>query len=301
MKSPFKQPEQSQQKPSQTTLEPKPSFVALGGKDDPSEARKQIRLPAVDAFAISGKQAAVHLRSGHIVEISGLSAPELMSELAKAGIKTLIRFGDPSESRGRPAWISPNAIKSFVDTKAEEPRTGRFIHSVQVYLRGGQTITLENLSQADFGRQLHGEVIDAAAKISSLSLETNTLKLRAGESRHLRCFATKLEPKPTGDIGAAPKRLTSDQAAIWDEIIAQTAARVLKSSDRPMLEMACRLQDKFQRDCIRTGELSILQTCYSKLGFSPVDRVRVQVPPAPTDPDVDPLDQLEVAQGQRVQ
>ncbi len=85
-------------------------------------------------------------------------------------------------------------------------------------------------------------------------------------------------PSSLDGIGDPPERLSLEQQAIWLEIVGNTEPGALLSSDRLILEMVCRLQDKFQRNCIRAGELAILQSSLAKMGFSPVDRAKVQPP-----------------------
>ena len=123
-------------------------------------------------------------------------------------------------------------------------------------------------------------------------LPTAELEARGSLKRNPKRYANrKSGPLASNSVGKPPERLSSEQKAIWVEIVGQTTPGVLLSTDRLILEMACRLQDKFQRDCIRAGELAILQSCLSKMGFSPVDRVRVSVQ-APPDPNESRLGKL---------
>ena len=84
------------------------------------------------------------------------------------------------------------------------------------------------------------------------------------------------EPVVEDPIGPPPDGMVDDATAAWQRLAVD--APWLRSADRPMLEVACRLFAAFRNGEVRlTGQLI---TALSKLGFTPADRARVGVPGA---------------------
>mgnify|MGYP001045526094 FL=1 len=107
------------------------------------------------------------------------------------------------------------------------------------------------------------------------------------------------EPKPDGVLSQAPKHLTAEQAAIWDEAIAQAPAGMLKPNDWSVLAVwvVAAHTHMVAAEKVRTmGQLvkapsgypiqnpylssmnkqaSIMMKAASELGFTPVARSRV--------------------------
>jgi hypothetical protein len=75
------------------------------------------------------------------------------------------------------------------------------------------------------------------------------------------------------------------EKAIWTELAQMAPARVLANSDRWLVEIACVLMARMRahgiggRDGLQIAEVAQLNSCLSKMGLTPVDRSRVNVPP----------------------
>lgn len=91
------------------------------------------------------------------------------------------------------------------------------------------------------------------------------------------------EPRPLGKIGAAPKDLAEDAAAIWDEMAAE--AFWLTSADRFMLEIAAKYMAYFQAGGSDTKTIGQLITVLNKLGFGPAERSKISGPAPKEDDD----------------
>lgn len=99
------------------------------------------------------------------------------------------------------------------------------------------------------------------------------------------------EPKPVEKIGNAPRHLTDEQKAIWNEIISQVPPGVITKMDRMTLEMVSVLMLKFRKAAepltvdmlageqalpkMQGNELSMLMKGLQTLGMTPADRSRV--------------------------
>ena len=92
------------------------------------------------------------------------------------------------------------------------------------------------------------------------------------------------EPMVDAPVGEAPATLAPDEAQIWDELAAYGVW--LTAGDRLMLEIAVRLFHQFRAG--DTANTSKLITALSKLGFSPIDRSRVNAPGG-KEPETDPF------------
>ena len=91
------------------------------------------------------------------------------------------------------------------------------------------------------------------------------------------------EPKPTGQLGACPKRFGADQkevAAAWKYIAGCCPAGVLTDMDRPAVMMASALLAEFWRDPFDfpSQRHARLHSLLASFGMTPVDRSRVVVP-----------------------
>jgi hypothetical protein len=116
-----------------------------------------------------------------------------------------------------------------------------------------------------------------------------TAKLEAGGAfKNHPSRARKREPNTGRGIGPAPDHLAEDERKVWDEIVGNCAAGVYQSSDRPMMEMLCRLFADFRRDPAGFGgrKYQTLVTLLSRCGMTPSDRSRVMV--GPDEPEEKP-------------
>jgi len=104
-------------------------------------------------------------------------------------------------------------------------------------------------------------------------------------------------PECPESIGNAPRHLSARVRAIWDEIISQIPEGMLRSPDRMLLEITCKLMDKYRSprrykrtitkgdvttvewavDEMQTSEITLLTNSLGKLGLNPIDRSKVKV------------------------
>lgn len=84
------------------------------------------------------------------------------------------------------------------------------------------------------------------------------------------------EPPPAGPLGDPPKHLDEALAARWREI--QGWAPWLMETDQPLVESTCRLWMTIRNGVAKTADYTSLLGYLSKLGMTPVDRSKVQMP-----------------------
>ena len=116
------------------------------------------------------------------------------------------------------------------------------------------------------------------------------IALEGGRKNHPE-RENKNEPKPIEKIGNAPRHLTDEQKAIWNEIISQVPLGVITKMDRMILETVSVLMLKFRKASepltadmlsgdlaapkMQGNELSMLMKGLQTLGMTPADRSRV--------------------------
>lgn len=92
----------------------------------------------------------------------------------------------------------------------------------------------------------------------------------------------RVDPKTTGPVGDPPPGMPLELHAIWYELAEHAPLNVLRSADRALLEIACRLLH-----AIRKSPILILVEpplyaqfikCLSAMGMTPVDRSKVHAP-----------------------
>lgn len=93
------------------------------------------------------------------------------------------------------------------------------------------------------------------------------------------------EPDSGRGIGPAPDHMTEAQKAIWDEIVGDMAAGVLKSSDRQVFEWLVTLAAEFRQDPEGFGgrKWMVMVSLAGRFGMTPVDRSRLSVAARPDD------------------
>jgi hypothetical protein len=91
------------------------------------------------------------------------------------------------------------------------------------------------------------------------------------------------EPKPDPNFGDPPARLTESQRTLWLELVDQIPGSVITKSDRWLVELAVRLQEKIITGVALGSDVSNLNRCLSQLGLTPADRSKVHA----TSPDTD--------------
>jgi hypothetical protein len=89
--------------------------------------------------------------------------------------------------------------------------------------------------------------------------------------------ARKNEPVPKAGIGPAPRHMSEQERACWDEIVGIVPNGVLYDSDRLAVEITAKLLAKYRRDEHSTPELTALRASLSALGLTPADRSKITV------------------------
>ena len=97
------------------------------------------------------------------------------------------------------------------------------------------------------------------------------------------------EPVPRKGVGAAPERLSSDFAEVWDELVDNICPGVLGNSDRIHLELTATLLCQYRADPVNfsAAQYRNLMTMLARLGMNPSDRTRLSVMP---ETEEDPFD-----------
>jgi hypothetical protein len=91
----------------------------------------------------------------------------------------------------------------------------------------------------------------------------------------------RANPK-VGELGAAPKVLSTDEVAAWNEF--RDEMPWLGKSDRTIVLVASRLRARVLSDPEAPMNLvAQLRMCMSAMGGTPADRTRVTVPDQPED------------------
>jgi hypothetical protein len=83
------------------------------------------------------------------------------------------------------------------------------------------------------------------------------------------------EPKPTGSLGAPPRRLSVAQKEIWLELAALIPPGVAANCDRWAVELLACLMAKFRSGRAKISEAKQIESLLGKMGMTPADRSRV--------------------------
>jgi phage terminase small subunit len=94
----------------------------------------------------------------------------------------------------------------------------------------------------------------------------------------------EIGPKSDRGLGQVPRHLTEAEADCWREVVANSAACVLTSADRVLVELVARLLAKMRRDWLTGAEIGTLKSCLTELGWTPASRSKVATPKANTTP-----------------
>ena len=95
-------------------------------------------------------------------------------------------------------------------------------------------------------------------------------------------FSGRVEPQ-TIPLGPATSALSDDERKCWDWFRAHFF--YLTELDRPIIEVACKLRVKCLKNEISEVGRSQLVSLMGRLGGSPADRTRVQLPEPPRETD----------------
>lgn len=105
---------------------------------------------------------------------------------------------------------------------------------------------------------------------------TKLIALQGGFRKHPeRARARAAEPQPNGELGDPPACLSKVQQRIWYELAEQVPSGVLTNADRILVELTVRLISKMRSGRAMASEVSLLQSCLSRMGLTPADRSRV--------------------------
>jgi hypothetical protein len=89
-------------------------------------------------------------------------------------------------------------------------------------------------------------------------------------------------PAPERELGRPPKYFTRKEVSTWNELKAATAPGVLKCSDAVILEIATRLLTEYRTNAdFGIIRIQTLIGCLARMGLSPADRGKINVPAAP--------------------
>lgn len=86
-------------------------------------------------------------------------------------------------------------------------------------------------------------------------------------------------------LGHAPGHLNEAERNCWKEIVANSAANVLTSSDRIVVELIARLLARFRADWLTGAEMGVLKSSLAELGWTPASRSKVSAPKQDDEPD----------------
>lgn len=93
------------------------------------------------------------------------------------------------------------------------------------------------------------------------------------------------QPNFIRPVGKAPTHLSPGARAAWAEAVKNAPHGLLERSDRLILEVLSRLVVRMRTSEPKTSELNALVNILSKMGLTPADRAKLNVP-APIDPAV---------------
>ena len=88
-------------------------------------------------------------------------------------------------------------------------------------------------------------------------------------------------------IGRAPSHFNSADRAIWAEITKTAAPGLLQKTDRLAVEALVRLVGKMRGQDAKTSDLNALINLLGRLGLSPLDRLKFDLPPVNSSTEED--------------
>ncbi len=123
--------------------------------------------------------------------------------------------------------------------------------------------------------------------LSRLAL-TGSLKKNPGR------YADRASAPALGPIGYCPKFLSAPERAIWRYIVKVAPPGALTSADAFTVELAAKLMHRVRTDAAaKASEVAVLISLLGKLGLTPADRAKLDLPAsAPTD-ETDPWSQFD--------
>lgn len=105
-----------------------------------------------------------------------------------------------------------------------------------------------------------------------------------------RYESRKNEPRVEPLAEKPPTHLSTAEKKIWKEIVAIAPTGALGSSDKFIVELACRLIVSFRTgQLLKTSEVAQLVSVLGRLGLTPADRAKLNVE-QPADKSNEPAD-----------
>jgi hypothetical protein len=106
---------------------------------------------------------------------------------------------------------------------------------------------------------------------------TAVLELRGAFKNHpSRLKDRKFEPRVSTVIPDAPKYLTAATTLAWLEMKSRVYG--LTSADRFLVEIAAKQMARYRADELKSGDVSLLIGLLGKIGFSPGERGKMNLP-----------------------
>ncbi len=83
---------------------------------------------------------------------------------------------------------------------------------------------------------------------------------------------------PNKPIGKAPVHLTPQERGIWAELIKSAPSGLLQKSDRLAVEVVVKLVGRMRGPDAKTSDFAALSNLLGRLGLSPTDRLKMDIP-----------------------
>lgn len=100
-------------------------------------------------------------------------------------------------------------------------------------------------------------------------------------------FKARSVPKGTRPLGEPCARMTPDQQSAWEAF--RSELPWLNNSHRPLLQIACILRVRMDDADVGVNQIQTYSAILSKLGATPVDETKVNVP---DEQEEDPTDRF---------
>ncbi len=117
---------------------------------------------------------------------------------------------------------------------------------------------------------------------------TKVLELRGAFDKHPERKSERSgEPKPKGNLGQPPKRLSAGAKTAWREFAKHAPEGVFGDSDRVAVEIASVLLAEFREDPAEfsAARMARLDSLLGRFGMTPADRSKVVVDKKADDAD----------------
>jgi hypothetical protein len=95
------------------------------------------------------------------------------------------------------------------------------------------------------------------------------------------CLQSCLVGSIAAPLGIAPRHLPALERNIWAEVVRIAPPNLLTKSDRIIVEIAVRLIARMRVGDYKTSDLNALSSVLAKIGFSPIDRIKMSLEPMP--------------------